>query len=159
MKKGGIVLIIMSFLIAFMLTIIPLPHWAIWFRPNWVVLVLVFYCFVDAKYVGLMLAFVVGLILDTLTGTLLGQHALALVVVAYFVMHFRHRLQLYRFWQQWLLLLLLIFCYQAILFWVQGLIGQLPDVRFYFLSSITSAVLWPWVSIILRDLSLRYKLI
>lgn len=107
---------------------------------------------------SLVLAWMVGLLMDTLTGTLLGEHALALVVVAYFVLRFQPRIQLYTYSQKWLLVLVSILFYQAILFWIQGLIGQMPDVKRYFLSTVTSTVIWPWVSIILRDLALRYKL-
>ena len=50
-------------------------------RPAWVALVLVYWCMAAPDQVGVVAGWTTGLLLDVMTGTLLGQHALGLSVV------------------------------------------------------------------------------
>lgn len=97
--------------------------------------------------------------LDVLNGTLLGEHALALTVVIYIVSRMHTRLRMFPLIQQGLSVFLLVLVYLFILFCIQGFIGELPRDWLYWTSSITSMLLWPWVSSILRDCQLRFKVI
>ena len=71
--------IVGTILIAFMLEILPLPGFIIWFRPAWTLLVLIYWAMALPEVVGVGYAFMVGIFLDVLTGTLLGEHAFAMV--------------------------------------------------------------------------------
>ncbi len=73
--------IVVSYLVALLLTIWPLPNWAEPFRPAWVVLATIYWCLFLPHRVGLLVTFGVGILVDTLTGSLLGEHALALLLV------------------------------------------------------------------------------
>ena len=59
-----------------------------WLRPQFVLLVLFAWCLVAPRYVNLTMAFFLGLILDLLYGTSLGENAIALVLCTYFVIKF-----------------------------------------------------------------------
>ena len=72
-----------SLVVALILMILPLPDWAQIYRPNWVALVLIYWSMALPGRVGLWFAFFCGIVLDTLLGTLLGQHALALVIIIF----------------------------------------------------------------------------
>jgi rod shape-determining protein MreD len=77
--------IVASFVVAFMLTAMPLPDWAIAWRPAWVALVLAYWCLALPQSIGVLSAWIIGLLLDVMHGSLLGQHAFGLAVVAYVV--------------------------------------------------------------------------
>jgi len=64
-----------SLLMSLVLTILPLPAWASWWRPQWVFLVLIFWMLTLPYRVGLGVAWIMGLIVDLLLGTTLGLHA------------------------------------------------------------------------------------
>ncbi|HET7134120.1 MAG TPA: rod shape-determining protein MreD, partial [Gammaproteobacteria bacterium] len=61
-----------------------------------------------------------GLALDALTGALLGQHALALLVVVYIAERFHLRLRVFPVSQLALTVLVLLGLYEFILFWIDG---------------------------------------
>jgi rod shape-determining protein MreD len=154
-RRGGWV-IFLTLLAALSLSILPLPDWAVSYRPEWVLLVLIYWCIALPHRIGMGLAWIVGLLLDTLEGTLLGQHALAFTVVTYVCLRGYRHLRIYPLWQQALAVLALVGGEQLLMLWIQGLSGKAPDTWQYWLPSVTSALLWPWLFIILRDLRRRF---
>lgn len=145
--------------LAFILEIIPLPDKLDWLRPEIVVLMMIYWTLSLPHRMGVFWAFFVGIILDLLMGTLLGEHALVLVLVTYLVVKFNVRLRLFPIWQQSLIVFFLILFYQGALFWIQVLQGQAPNTWFYWLPSLTSALVWPWLRALLKDYRRRYKIV
>ncbi|TAK76725.1 MAG: rod shape-determining protein MreD [Gammaproteobacteria bacterium] len=149
--------IIISFLIALVLALLPMPDWTIWLRPAWVLMVLIYWAVTVPDRVGVGTAWVVGLVVDLLNGTLLGEHALAFTIVIYFVSRMHMRLRMYPLLQQGLSILFFVFLYQFILYCIQGFIGSLPESHLYWLSSVTSMLLWPWLFVLMRDFRRWFK--
>ena len=148
----------LSIVVALMLTLLPMPDWAVWMRPAWVLMVIIYWC-MDVPYrVNVGVAWFVGIFLDVLNGTLLGEHALALTVVAYVVVRMHSRLRMFPMLQQGVSVFLLVLLYQLILYCVQGFIGELPHEWLYWSSAFTSLLLWPWVQSILSGCRRRFKL-
>ena len=147
---------LLTALLAFILAIIPLPDWIAEFRPEWVTLILIYWTIASPSKVGVTVAWCAGLLLDVSYGTLIGQHALGMVLVIY-VIHLQHqRLRVASLLQQALLIFLLIFVKQLIILWVNGMLGRAPDSWLYFMPTITSTLLWPWIHLILRDLERKF---
>ena len=105
-----------SFVLAFMLTLLPMPGWAVWLRPAWVLMVLIFWAMSAPERVNVGTAWIIGIILDVLLGSLLGEHAFALTIVTYIVVRMYSRLRMFPLIQQGLSIFLLVFLYQFILF-------------------------------------------
>lgn len=146
----------LSIFVAFMLTIMPLPGWAVEFRPEWVTLVLIYWAMALPARTGVTMAWLAGLMLDVSHGAILGQNAIGLVLVIY-IIHIQHqRLRVASLVQQALVIFVLILLKQLIVLWVSGIVGHAPDTWLYFMPSLTSAVLWPWIYIILRDLRRKF---
>ena len=80
---GNIWVIPATFVIAFLLVILPLPEWAGPMRPEWVGMVAIYWCLAVPRVFGVGTAWIIGLILDVAHGSLLGQHALGLSIIAY----------------------------------------------------------------------------
>ena len=55
-KRQGVWVIILSFLLALMLTAIPLPIWAQAWRPAWVAMVLIYWCVALPERIGVLYA-------------------------------------------------------------------------------------------------------
>lgn len=145
-----------TIIVAFMLAIMPLPNWAVDFRPDWVTLVLIYWAMALPASIGVTIAWLVGLMVDVSHGAVLGQHALGLVIVIY-VIHAQHqRLRVASLLQQGIVIFVLLFVQQLISLWVSGIMGQAPNNWLYFMPSLTGALLWPWVYIILRDLRRKF---
>lgn len=137
--------IIITFLLAMMLAIFPLPEWLNLLQPLWVVMLMIYWVLNAPQYVGVGCAWFIGLLLDVLTGTVLGVHALALVIISYIVIKISRRMQLFSVVQQSLTIFMVIILYQAILFWVQAMAGSVPITWYYWLPSLTSAIFWPLI--------------
>ena len=148
---------IFTIVAAFMLAIMPLPGWAVEFRPEWVTLVLIYWAMAAPSRIGVTTAWIAGLLLDVSYGTLMGQHAVGLVIVIY-VIHMQHqRLRVASLLQQAIVIFFLILFKQLLTLWVDGMLGRAPDSWLYFMPTITSTFLWPWTYLILRDLRRKYS--
>lgn len=141
--------IILSFAVAFSLMIIPVSQNLKWLRPDLVTLLLIYWVIGLPNYVGIIFAFLVGVTFDLLTGLLLGSMGLTLSVVAFLTINLRMRLKIYRYWQRFAVILLLVAIAQLIRLWIQILVGHPPANFMYWFCSIVSAFAWPIVYIVL----------
>jgi len=146
-----IMIISLSFLVGMILTILPLPQWAVWARPEWVFIILIFWVISAPWRVGIVAAFIVGLVMDLLTGTLLGQHALAFLVVAFLLVKFHPQLKSFPLWQQLGMIFILTLLELALQYWVMGLSGTTTKHWGYWLPALTSTIIWPWFCVLLRN--------
>lgn len=149
--------IILSLIVALMLSLLPMPEWAVWARPAWVLMVLIFWAMTLPHRVGVLTAWFTGLTVDLLNGSLLGAHALAYVLVIYLVARMYTRLKMYPLMQQGFWVLFFVILYQFVMYCVQGFIGELPTSHLYWLSSLTTMLLWPWLFVLMRDCRRRFS--
>ncbi len=148
----NVFVIAISFLAAFLLTVLPLPLAVEAWRPLWMVVMVIFWCLLTPNQVGVWVAFGVGVLLDTMLGTLLGQHALLLTVVAYLVYCLRHQLAL-RPYLQLLLLPLILFAYQLLEMLLEGIYSSWLLVSisaFEWRVVIASMLLWLLLTALLK---------
>ena len=144
--------IYLSLVAGLILMILPLPDWVQAYRPNWVALTLIYWSMALPRKVGLLYAFFTGLLVDTLLGTLLGEHALALVIIMYVNMNLYQRIRVLSLSQQSVYIFTLLFIYQLIISWVEGVMGRSTPLSLYLGAPVISTLIWPWVFVILRDI-------
>ena len=139
--------ITITLLISLLLSLFPLPSWAEALRPDWVALVLIFWCITMPMQIGLMTGLILGFLLDIAMGTLLGQHALGLVLVSFAVIRIHARLRLYPLIQQGFIIMCILFVKQLIFLWIYGMTSRAPNnLWLYFIPTFISLPLWPWFS-------------
>ncbi|MFT5549359.1 MAG: rod shape-determining protein MreD [Candidatus Azotimanducaceae bacterium] len=145
-------IIYLSFAIGLLLLILPLPDGIRIYRPDWLALIIIYWSMALPKYVGLWTALIIGLFVDSLLGTLLGQHALALVVITYLNLNLHLRIRVLSLVQQSVYVFGLLLINQTIIFWIDGITGLTIPVQALFGAPLIGALLWPCVFIILRDI-------
>ena len=141
--------LVLVLVVAFLLTLLPLPLALEPLRPYWVGLVLVYWALELSDSVGLGLAFLLGILLDVLTASLMGLHALSLVVLIYLVQRFRARLRFFPPWQQALSVLGLLINDQIIRLWISSLVGEPLPGWSYWISPFVGMAIWPWLFLLL----------
>lgn len=141
-----------------MLTILPLPTWAMWLQPSWVLMVLLFWMITIPHRVSIGTAFICGFLLDLLTGTIAGQHALLFTVIAYFFIRFQVPIHSLPPWQQTILILISTVIYLALQYWIMTIANISPKTAKYWLSISSTTFLWPWVRFLLQDYYHRIRL-
>ena len=154
---GGRLVIVATLCIAMLLTILPMPEWARPFRPQWVTLVMLYWAIALPHRVGVGSGFVAGIILDVLTGTLLGQHALGLSVVTFVAIQLHQRIRVFPFWQQSLGILVLLVMEHLLALWVTGATRGISPGLIYWSVPLIGALLWPWVFVTLRKVRRHFK--
>ena len=155
-SQGGLVIFV-TFMVALTLMMMPMPAWAEAARPQWLILAVIYWCIALPNRVGIIYAWLMGLVLDVATGSLMGQNALAFSIVAFLAIKLHLRIRLFPIWQQALSVLILIALYQIIILWVKGFTGQSAQSWFYWMASLSSMLLWPFIFTLLRGVRRFYR--
>lgn len=151
MKPGreSLTLIFLTILAAALFSLIPVPEVLSPFKPYWVALVMIYWSLETKGIISLGMAFLVGLILDILSGSLMGMHALSLVIMVFLVQRFRSRLRFFPPWQQALSVLGLLVNDRIILIWITMLLGEPLPTWEYWLPPLIGMAVWPWLFLLI----------
>jgi len=150
-ERGSTLTMVASLIVALLLTIMPLPAAAAPFRPDWIALVLIYWSMMLPRNYSVGTAWVTGLLLDVAHGTLLGQHALALVAVVYLTSRFHLLMRVFPMSQLTLTVLVLLTVYQFLLFWINGVAGVDGPAASYWGPVLSGTLLWPLIAIALSS--------
>ena len=142
-------LVFLTIFAAILLSLLPVPEVLLPFKPYWVALVVIYWSLETHDMIGMGLAFVTGLVLDILSGSLMGMHALSLVIMVFLVQRFRSRLRFFPPWQQALSVFGLLVNDRIILIWITVLLGEPLPTWKYWLAPLAGMVLWPWLFLFL----------
>lgn len=155
MRNGWVLPV--SLLLALLLGLVPLPLGLQPFRPYWLALVLAYWLLEAPERVGPGVAFVAGLVADVAYGSLIGEQALRLVVMAFILDRFRARLRFFPLSQQALTVAVLLLNDRVINAVVHVVLGvpQLPWT--YWLSPLLGMLLWAPLHLLLDTLRLRRR--
>ncbi|MEN8213483.1 MAG: rod shape-determining protein MreD [Pseudomonadota bacterium] len=143
---------------ALVLQVFPLPLWAHQARPDFALLVLIYWSMALPNRIAIFAAVIVGVLSDALTASLLGQHVLAYAIAVYIVLILHKRLRLLPMWQQAITVLSLLYVERVIAALVLGITeGKLPNMQFW-LPPVVGMLLWPWIFLLLRAIRQRYRI-
>jgi rod shape-determining protein MreD len=142
---------LMSALIALILTVLPLPQWLAVARPAFLVLTVLYWSITAPRAGGLALGFAAGLALDVFGGAaLLGQHALALTAVTYLAVREHQKIRSKPPFQQALIVFAALLLYEFILFSIDGESGHPATSLVRWIHTVTGAILWPLATAVLE---------
>ena len=145
----------LSFAVALLFSVASMPQFMEIGRPLWLALFLTYWVLALPHRVGMASAWCVGLLADVLNGSLLGQNALILTLITFLVMTLHQRLRMFPMWQQSTVLLVVFGLAQLVQLWLNALTGSRPPTLAFILPAVVSALLWPWVCVILRGVHQR----
>jgi rod shape-determining protein MreD len=134
---------LLTALIALILTVLPLPPWADVLRPAFLVLTVLFWSVNAPRTGGIALGFFSGLMLDVFQGPVLGEHALALALVTYIAVREHQRIRSKPIFQQALLVLPALILYEVVLFTIDGWTGHPVTSPLRWVHALTGALIWP----------------
>ncbi len=140
-----------SVAVALVLELLP---WGDLPMPNFLALILVFWNVFQPRRVGIALAWLLGIVMDVHSGSLLGQHALAYSLLSYGAIALHRRLLWYSIVGQALQLLPLFLLAHVIVALVHLFFSGVGPSWAFFISPFLTALLWvPLTSTILRRLN------
>jgi rod shape-determining protein MreD len=142
-------LIFFSIVAAFLLSILPWSGAWLLARPDFVLLVLLFWSLHQPRSIGQGVAFALGLLMDVSDSMLLGQHALAYVIAVFAGQILRVRILTFGFAEQTLHVLSITLTTSVVMLLLNLLLGaDFPGLA-YFISPVVTALLWGPVNFLL----------
>lgn len=146
-----------SFLVALVLSVYPLPMDMRWWRPEFVLVVAIYWIFFMPLTVSFTLLCLLGLFQDLLEGVPFGQHSLGLVIVAYICILSYQRVRNFSIWRQASWVFVLVGIAQLTDNWVQGMAGRPLSGGQFLYPALTSALVWPLCLWWLNSMTHRYR--
>ena len=138
----------LAFILVFILTILPLPQPVMGFRPPWILLVVLYIQFYLPNYFNMTVLFILGLCIDVLLSTVIGEHAFALVLTTWFAAGKCRRINFFSIVQQMMLLMALCVIYQLVVFLIEAFCGYHNNPWTMTGAALFSMMLWPWMRIL-----------
>lgn len=157
-KAQGSNIILLSFIVAFILSMVPLPQFLQTVRPEFIVIVLIYWCIALPNRVGVGIGWAAGLLFDVATDALLGQHALTFALIAYLAIKLHQRIRIFPVWQQALTILVLVIFEGTINLWIKGMLGDAPSLWSFMLPAISTALFWPIAYLLMRQIRRYYQI-
>lgn len=150
--NGGWV-ILLSLLVAMLLSVFHLPEswpaWLGWLRPNWLLLVLFFWVMELPTRIGLVTAWLLGLVADALLADPLGVNGLILAGTTYLAWRFFERLRMYSVPQQCGVIFLLTLAAEVMRMVAHDWVDGQPFSGAVFFTALISMLCWPFVYLLL----------
>lgn len=134
--------IALTLVAALMLNLLPWSGIWLWIRPDFVALLVLYWCIEQPRKVGFISAWLMGLFMDVADGTLLGEHALAYSMLAYAGIVLHRRVRMFSGTPQVVHVLLLLLMNDLIVLGIRLVAGaDFPGLQ-YFIGSFVAAALW-----------------
>lgn len=141
--------LLLSALIALILTVLPLPRSLDVVRPAFLVLTVLYWSVYAPRAGGLAIGFFAGLMLDVFQGPVLGEHALALSLVTYIAVREHQRIRSKPAIQQALIVFPALMLYELVLFMIDGWTGHPVTSPLRWVHTLSGALIWPPAAAIL----------
>lgn len=148
-------LIIGSYLLAITLDAMLITSQYFYWLPPITLLTVIYWSSDNLSKTFIPSAFILGLIYDTLSQSLLGAHALLFSLILFLILRFRLRFRLFTLIQQALTLIPFFFLYQGLLWFLTPHLYSSEDLTLWLLAPLTLLFLWPITGVALQTLSAK----
>jgi rod shape-determining protein MreD len=142
--------VMLTLILGLTANLVPVAGVARVLQPDFLALVLLYWCIHQPPLISAGIAWCLGLVMDVADATVFGQHALAYAVLAYAAEYFRRRVLRFPLWQQAAqVAVLLLFCAALVL--LVRVVGGAPLPRWtYAVGPLVGALLWPVITGLLQ---------
>ncbi len=142
MQATKVKTIYLSLLLAFIGLLLPWSGFMLTIRPDFLLLVIIFWLIRAPSICNLGTAWFAGLLMDLATGGIFGQYALAYTATAFFAVMYQRRLVLFSGMQQLAYVTLLLLTSQISLLILKIFAGMQFIGWAYFLPTVSGVFLW-----------------
>lgn len=149
--------LLIGFVGALILSILPMPEFISAFRPPWILLLILYIEYYVPDNFRVSTLFLVGFLLDVLLSTVLGEHAFALLLVTWIASGKSRRFQFFSMTQQMCIIGIFCLFYQSVLLLIHALLGFHYNIFVPPISALFGIFFWPWIRI-LGDSSLATRI-
>ena len=144
--------VLVSFLAAAILEVLGLPDILLKFRPEWLVITLIYWQLRYPDKIGISTAILLGLMMDVISGMTFGTH-----VLAYSVLSVHQRLKMFPVIQQSVIVFFLVGIQLMVVYLLSMALQGSQSGLSYLWLAFTSAIAWPLVLILTDRLALSLR--
>src|SRR5580704_4319181 len=142
--------VVLTLILGLIGNLVPVSGMALALKPDFLALMLLYWCIQEPRLIGVGIAWCVGLLMDVTDATVFGQHALAYAVLAYAAEYFRRRVLRFPLWQQAAQVAVLLLACSALVLVIR-VVGGAPTPRWtYAVGPLVGALLWPPITVLLQ---------
>lgn len=140
--------VILSFVIAAVLELVSMPGFLDAYRPEWLVLTVVYWLIRHPEKMGIVAGFITGLAMDVMSGSYFGIHSLALSLVCYLVLGMHRRLKMFPVIQQSMVMFFIAGIHLMIVYTMRSLLSVADNGLEYMWQAFVSALVWPLILVL-----------
>lgn len=153
MRHTSPVIVYLSLLIALLCQLFPWVGQGIIFRPDFMLVVILYWLLRAPNLCNVGTAWLAGLLVDLATGSLLGQHALSFTITAFAALSYQRRLVLFNSWQLAAYVFALLIIERLVILLLKLFAGNESPGLHYFWPVITGLLLWQLIILIFGGLT------
>ena len=149
----------LTLFIGLLLQITPLSASIFFIKPNWVLLILIYWLIALPHRISIGSAFFMGTVIDLFSGSILGVHAFAFSLIGYLATFKFQLIRNLALWQQVLIIMVLSMCYDFCLFILDIIINHAVTITSTSLfSNVVNGLLWPSLFLLLRYIRRHFQI-
>ena len=145
------IVLLISTLIGGVLSLVDLPDWLFYFRPDWVALLVAFWVLSFPDKLSIFYGLISGIFLDLILVKPLGLNAIGFIILAYLVGYWSSQIRALTLWQQCLFLVVLLALCKLLIGLAAVFSTDFVFTRFYWYSALGNLIFWPLLSMILQE--------
>lgn len=138
--------ILFSILVAIILQMVPISSNYSFFRPDFVALILIFWLIYAPHVISPYAIFCLGLFCDVAYGYALGEHSVSFLLTSYLVYRLLRPLRVWPLWQQFSLILVILFANHSAQLVTKLLQGyDFSYLHGFWIAPMVGLVFWPLI--------------
>ncbi|KPV96813.1 MULTISPECIES: rod shape-determining protein MreD [unclassified Pseudoalteromonas] len=150
--------ILLSVFVSLVVALMPLPIAFEMYRPDLVLLVIMYWSIALPHRVNIGFAWMAGLIIDLALGSPLGVRSLTYSIVIYITASNYQKIRNFSVWQQAMLVALFLALYYLLVFWLNHFLLDIYFLPQYLWPVLTGALAWPWLFLLLRKYRRHFRI-
>ena len=150
--------ILLSVFVSLVIALMPLPIALEMYRPDLVLLVIMYWSLALPHRVNIGFAWMAGLIIDLALGSPLGVRSLTYSIVVYITASNYQKIRNYSVWQQAILIALFLALYYLLVFWLNHFLIDIYFLPQYLWPVLTGSLAWPWLFLLLRKYRRHFRI-
>ncbi|MEC8208566.1 MAG: rod shape-determining protein MreD [Pseudomonadota bacterium] len=158
MNSRHFLLIAISIFFALVMALMPLPISFEPYRPDWVLMVLMYWSLAVPHRLNIGTAWVVGLLMDLASGSPLGVNSLTYSVCIFITASNFQKIRNFSLWQQSILVALFLTLYHLMQFWLNHFLMGIYFSPHYLWPVLTGMLCWWWIFLILRKYRRHFRI-
>ena len=158
MNSRHFLLIAISIFFALVMALMPLPISFEPYRPDWVLMVLMYWSLAVPHRLNIGTAWVVGLLMDLASGSPLGVNSLTYSVCIFITASNFQKIRNFSLWQQSILIALFLTLYHLMQFWLNHFLMGVYFSPHYMWQLLTGMLCWWWIFLILRKYRRHFRI-